>query len=187
MEYVPGYPLTHYIGSKEFNFDEKISIIADIAEAIECIHDCGILHRDIKPANILVDENNKSVKITDFGISSLLDHNYTSTENLRGTPAYMAPECFDSTDKISRASDIFSLGVLSYELLTGIRPFYGENISEIMHSVKNDTPPAPKMIIPEIPEKIQETIQTMLKKEPEKRPSSREILQGFKIFEPLSL
>lgn len=186
MEYVPGPPLTNYIGSKEFSFDEKVKIIANMAEAIECIHDCGILHRDIKPSNILVNENDKSVKITDFGISSLLDQNYTSTENLRGTPAYMAPECFDSTDKICKASDIFSLGVLAYELLTGIRPFYGENISEIMHSVKNDTPPAPQMIIPEIPDRIQETIHGMLKKVPEKRLSSKEIISGFKNSETVT-
>jgi CheY-like chemotaxis protein len=180
MEYVPGNSLTHYIGGKDFTFEEKVKIISDISEAVECIHDCGILHRDIKPANILVDENDQCVKITDFGISSFLDRNCTITENLRGTPAYMAPECFDSTDKICKASDIFSLGVLAYELLTGIRPFYGENISEIMLSVKNDTPPAPKMIIPDIPEHIQETIQGMLKKEPEKRLTSKEIQAGLK-------
>jgi len=180
MEYVEGHPLSHYIGSNELSLQKKIDLIKQTTDALDCIHDCGILHRDMKPANILVENKTGEAKITDFGISSLLEQNYTTTDNLRGSPAYMAPECFESVDKICRASDIFSLGVLSYELLTGIRPFYGETLAEIMNSIKNDIPVAPRKIISDIPENVQKAIEGMLRKKPEERLTPQQILSELK-------
>jgi serine/threonine protein kinase len=168
-EYVPGKPLADYIGNSELSSDRKTAILDEVLSALGAIHGADILHRDIKPANIIIHEKDMSVKVTDFGISCLLRKNYTETENLRGTPAYMAPESFGPIEKISTASDVFATGVLGYELFTGLRPFYGETILEFINSLQNDKPADPKVIIPEIPENVRKAIAGMLIKKPEER------------------
>ena len=175
-EYVPGRSLAHYIGSGRLLLEEKYRIVREIISALSAIHSAGLLHRDIKPANIILDRDTRSIKVTDFGISTLITRNYTETENLRGSPAYMAPECFTSFEKIGAPIDIFAAGVLAYELIAGIRPFYGESIPEIIASIKNDKPPKPKMIINEIPPAMEEAIGGMLLKDHRKRLSASEIL-----------
>lgn len=175
-EYVPGRSLAHYIGSGKLSAEEKYRIVREIVSALSAIHTAGLLHRDIKPANIILDRDTRSIKVTDFGISTLIAQNYTETENLRGSPAYMAPECFSSFEKIGAPVDIFAAGVLVYELITGIRPFYGENIAEIIASIKNDKPPRPRMIINNIPPEIEDAIGGMLLKDHRKRLTAAELL-----------
>ncbi|OGV47553.1 MAG: hypothetical protein A2017_11300 [Lentisphaerae bacterium GWF2_44_16] len=181
MEYIPGHSLSKFICGNFLTMSQKIDIIRQISLALCSIHEAGILHRDIKPGNILIGEDN-NVKITDFGISSLMKTGYAVTDNLKGSPAYMSPESFNSSEKVDQYADIFSLGILSYELLTGIRPFYGESVAGMMKSIKNDKPAKPKMIISEIPEDIQNIIASMLQKGPELRPSAEEISYALTIY-----
>lgn len=178
-EYVPGRSLAHYIGSGRLQAEEKYRIVREIISALSAIHGAGLLHRDIKPANIILDRDTRSIKVTDFGISTLITRNYTETENLRGSPAYMAPECFTSFEKIGAPIDIFAAGVLAYELITGIRPFYGETIAEIIASIKHDKPPKPKMIVNDIPPVMEEAIGGMLLKDHRKRLTADEVLNLF--------
>ncbi len=165
MEYVKGMPLTECLNRKIFDINQKISIIEQIAEGIECVHGCGILHRDIKPENIIITDD-VIVKITDFGVSHVSDSSLTMDDEILGSPSYMAPESFNEIKKTDARSDIFSIGVISYEMLTGVRPFQGESIYQVMQAVRNKNPVAPVKIAPEIPSWMQDIMVKMLDKNP---------------------
>jgi len=181
MEYFDGAPLSNHIGKSSLSLKEKLLVIRDIADALAFVHSSGIIHRDIKPSNILLDDK-LNVKITDFGIACFVKKGSAVTDNLKGSPAYMAPECFDSSSGIDHYTDVFSFGILCYELLTGLRPFYGENIREIMDAIKKHKPAAPRMIIQEIPEFIQNMIGACIHKNPILRPSMKEIHRAISAF-----
>jgi serine/threonine protein kinase len=171
MEYVKGMSLTECLNKKMFNINQKISIIEQIAEGIECVHACGVLHRDIKPENIIIADD-ITVKITDFGVSHVSDSCLTMDDEILGSPSYMAPESFDETKKADVRADIFSIGVLSYEMLTGVMPFEGDGIYQVMEAIRKKNPVAPVKINPEIPLWMQDIMAKMLDKNPDGRYSS---------------
>ncbi|HUG68548.1 MAG TPA: serine/threonine-protein kinase [Pirellulaceae bacterium] len=127
MEYVDGTNLRRLIESKELAAEQALQIIPQVCEALQFAHDEGIIHRDIKPENILVDSKAR-VKIADFGLAKLLgktavqDHTLTGTHQVMGTPRYMAPEQMEGSKTIDHRADIYSLGVVFYEMLTGEVP-----------------------------------------------------------------
>jgi serine/threonine protein kinase len=126
MEYVDGMNLRQLERSKQLSPAEALAIIPKICEALQFAHDEGIVHRDIKPENILVDTKGR-VKIADFGLAKLLgraptDHTLTATAAVMGTPHYMAPEQLEGTSSVDHRADIYSLGVVFYEMLTGSLP-----------------------------------------------------------------
>jgi serine/threonine protein kinase len=127
MEYVDGTNLRHLIETKELPSDQAIQIIPQVCEALQFAHDEKIVHRDIKPENILVDSRGR-VKIADFGLAKLLgkgsveDHTLTGTHQVMGTPRYMAPEQMEGAHAVDHRADIYSLGVVFYEMLTGEIP-----------------------------------------------------------------
>ena len=168
MEYVPGNSLEYQAKHGNFSMDDKINIIKGLASALGAVHRAGILHRDIKPANILVTEN-KQPKLTDFGIARVSNSDLTMTAQALGTPAYMPPEAFDTGCEINERSDIFSLGVVCYELLTGQKPFHGVSLIDIMHSIRETDPVEPIEINPEIPGFMQDAMSKMLAKDPMER------------------
>ncbi|MDD3118797.1 MAG: protein kinase [Victivallales bacterium] len=171
MEYVKGQVLTYYIKEKKMTLEQKIYIISQLASALSAVHKLGILHRDIKPGNVLV-EDNFCVKLFDFGISALRDAGIThvgENEEVIGSPAYMAPEAFTHDFPIDNRTDIFSLGVLSYELITGIKPFQGQNVDAIIDAVCNNRPVEPSKLVPELPEGVQNLLEGMLRKNPQDR------------------
>jgi serine/threonine-protein kinase len=168
MEYVKGSSLVQCMNGNILNLEQKISIILQMADALECVHAYGVLHRDIKPENILITED-MIVKITDFGICHIADSSLTLVDEMLGSPAYMAPESFDASKKVDARSDIFSMGVLSYEMLTGVRPFTGDSVPQIMEEVKSRNPQPPTKLNPEIPLWLEDIMAKMLAKNPDRR------------------
>lgn len=173
MEFVAGEPLNRYMESHKLTHDDSIKIITQLAEALAMVHQFGILHRDIKPGNILLTEN-LDVKLTDFGIAKIENSDLTMTREVLGSPAYMSPESFDSSIVKDCRSDIFSLGVIAYELLTGIKPFYGETIGELMNAIQYELPIEPLKINDSFPPYMQDILAKMLAKDPDERFSSPE-------------
>jgi len=143
MEYIEGRNLKSLLADKKkFNWDEIADLIAQIGEALDYAHRKGIIHRDIKPANIILTTDGK-IKITDFGIAKIASSNLTTTGQFLGTPNYMSPEQVSGAPVDGR-SDIFSLGVVLYELLTNRKPFLGDNLTAISYKIVHEdfTPPA---------------------------------------------
>jgi serine/threonine-protein kinase len=143
MEYIEGKTLKGLLMEKApFTWDETADMIGQVAEAMDYAHRKGIIHRDIKPANIIVTADQR-VKITDFGIAKIASSNLTTTGQFLGTPNYMSPEQV-SGSPVDGRSDIFSLGVVLYELLTRRKPFSGENLTAISYKIVHEdfTPPA---------------------------------------------
>jgi serine/threonine-protein kinase len=143
MEYIEGKNLkTLLLEKAQFSYDQLADIIAQVAEALDYAHRKGIIHRDVKPANIIITTDGK-VKITDFGIAKIASSNLTTTGQFLGTPNYMSPEQVSGAPVDGR-SDIFSLGVVLYELLTSRKPFLGENLTAISYKIVHEdfTPPA---------------------------------------------
>ena len=152
-------------------------IINDIASALDYAHTKDMLHRDIKPSNIMIDTENKAY-LTDFGIAKLLsDQKFTATGTLVGTPAYMSPEQ-SLGDDISKESDIYSLGVVAFEMLTGQVPYDAKTPIGIVHKQINDPIPNMSELVDGVPGSAQEVIDRALAKAPGSRFSSAEDLVG---------
>lgn len=167
MEYISGKILTHYIKENSLTIEQKVFIIGQLASALATVHKKGILHRDIKPGNIII-KDGYIPKLLDFGISRIANSSLTMEYEILGSPAYMPPETFDSNDVDLRA-DIFSLGIVSYELLTGQKPFNGETVNDIMYAIQFNNPIEPQKINKRIPSSIQSILAKMLKKIPKHR------------------
>ena len=170
MELLEGTPLNKRIQEKKLALPEIVSIGIQMAETLGYAHQKGIIHRDVKPSNILL-QSNGQIKITDFGIAHIEDPSssiQTQAGEILGTPAYMSPEQVLSRPVDGR-SDLFSVGIILYELSTGKRPFGGENIAALFHSITHHHPPEPVQINPDIPKKLSQTIMRCLRKEPEER------------------
>ncbi len=168
MEHVNGRQLSQLIKQNSLDFQRKISIIKQSADALDYVHRQGIIHRDIKPENILVTEDG-IVKITDFGIGKIIDSEITLTGDVMGSPAYMSPESFDSAKAIDYRTDIFSLGVICYELFTGVRPFEGDTLYKLINAIREKSPEEPMKINPNIEPWLQDIMAKMLDKTPDKR------------------
>ncbi len=168
MEYIEGRPLTDYIKNGSLKLESKLHIISQISSALSIVHKHGILHRDIKPSNILI-KNDLTAKLTDFGIARVSDSSLTMTHEVLGSPAYMPPESFNPKLPIDARSDIFSLGILSYELITGSKPFHGETVAEMMSAIQSVRPKEPRKLDPSIPQPVQDFLANMLYKNPDDR------------------
>jgi len=151
MEYIEGPELrTLLLPGKPLTVQLALSIAAQVAEGLAYAHERGVVHRDIKPANIMVPESGP-VKITDFGIARMRSSNVqTQTGMMMGSPKYMSPEQVIGK-RADHRSDIFSLGVILYEMLTGAAPFTGESVNAVMYQIVNFVPPALSLINPAAP------------------------------------
>ena len=168
MDYIHGKSLGYYIvNPAKLDRRQKLGIIAQIADALVAIHAQGICHRDIKPHNVIVTPD-VQVKVTDFGIAKLPDSDQTLTYELIGSPAYLSPEGFTSS-RIDYRADIFSLGVLAYELLLGRKPFVADSISRYAHLIQYELPEAPTKLDADFPPQVERVLARMLKKSPEDR------------------
>jgi serine/threonine protein kinase len=172
MEYVDGKSLKDLMHTVDFMPCEiALTIAREISQGLDHAHKKGVVHRDIKPANILIGLDG-TIKIADFGLAQAQDLiSVTVTGSIVGTPAYMSPEQAGGK-KIDHRSDLFSLGVVIYEMLTGRKPFSGQNYSSIIHEILTVVPPKPIEANPLIPREISAIIEKMLDKDPERRPQS---------------
>ncbi len=185
MEYVSGQPLSSLIGMKKIDYDIKVEIIRQVASALAFLHSNGILHRDLKPENLMISDSYQ-VKLTDFGLSACIRYGEGTpgikTYCLRGSPAYMAPEVFHIPPQVDFPSDVFSLGILSYELLTGLRPFYGDSIVKMKESIRSEQPLEPSAIVPGIDSTLQRIIAGMLHKDPAMRATADDVSSALNVF-----
>ncbi len=143
---------------------------AELADALEAAHSAGVIHRDLKPANILVTKAEKP-KVSDFGLAKLLDEKQLSViGDLAGTYAYMSPEQFAASRAgVDHRTDIFSLGVVLYEMLTLVRPFEGDTAEQVAHKVMNEDPPPPRAVRSRVPMDLSVICAKAMEKSPRRR------------------
>lgn len=155
----------------------KVEILVAIADGLAYAHAAGIIHRDIKPANVRILEDG-SVKIMDFGIAKSLqtESNLTQTGITLGTSAYLAPEQIRG-EPVDRRTDIFSLGILAYELLTFRKPFRGEHLSTVLYKILNETPEPIETLSPDAPPALVAVVNRAMEKQRENRYASMEALK----------
>ncbi len=145
-------------------FQKVIPILATVAEAMDYAHQQGVVHRDIKPANIML-TNDEGVKIMDFGIAKMATSSKTQTNIVMGTPTYMSPEQI-AGKKVDGRSDIFSLAVVMFELLTGRPPFLADNVSALLFAIAHTPHPSLKAIRPDMPPIFKDVLDRALHKDP---------------------
>jgi serine/threonine-protein kinase len=165
MEFLKGTELRTRMKDGTISVPEAVHIAEKVAEGLGYAHEHGVVHRDIKPSNIMLLPHDQ-VKIMDFGIARMrASDQKTSTGLVLGTPKYMSPEQVAGSP-VDHRSDIFSLGVVLYEMLTHTKLFSGEDAPQIFHNVVNFQPPAPSRVNPEVPPMLDFVVERALKKDP---------------------
>lgn len=168
MEFLEGMNLENFITKENLlPFRKILEVIADVAEALDFAHKADVIHRDIKPANIMLLKSG-GVKVTDFGIAKAISSSRTKTGVILGTPNYMSPEQIMG-QKIDLRSDLFSLGVLFFQLLTGELPFQGENLSSLLFQITQVKHPSVRRYNPQIPKVCDQILDKTLAKDPKER------------------
>lgn len=170
MEYIQGDDLKHHLDrGVRYSLEQSLKIIRDLLSALDYAHKQGIVHRDIKPANLLIEPGGR-VKLTDFGVARIQDSGEaTRTQgSMVGTLKYMAPEQVQG-QKIDSRADLFSAGVMLYQLLTDKRPFDGDNDFSIIHQIIGHAPPPPSSINPRLPPALDAVVARALAKTREER------------------
>ena len=187
MEFLEGKELREILDSGVVLPVEKVMHIAtQVAEGLGFAHEHGIVHRDVKPSNVMVLKNGL-VKITDFGIAQMSSATRTMSGMVMGSPKYMSPEQVVG-QAVDGRSDIFSLGIMLYEMLTGKTPFTGENISAIMYQILNDDPIPPRTFNQSIPEAINFIVLKALSKHPDQRyQNAKEMARDLKRYKSLDI
>jgi serine/threonine protein kinase len=168
MEYVRGTNLKLLLqGDQPMPLATALDVVSQVGDALDYAHANRVIHRDVKPANILITTENR-VKITDFGIARLESSNLTQEGQLLGTPNYMAPEQIQGKE-VDHRSDLFSLGVVLYEMLTRHKPFQGENLTVVSHRIVYDHFTPPREYVRDLPAGVDRILARALEKDPAKR------------------
>lgn len=176
MRLVEGTGLDEWLRNKKPPplLKERVALLLKVAEAVQYAHDRGILHRDLKPSNILMDRNDEPC-VADFGLAKIqeADAGITLDQSVIGSPSYMAPEQAASDGaEITTAADVYSLGAILYELLTGHPPFLADNAFETIRRVREESPVAPRQRNPELPRDLDSVCLKALEKKPANRYAS---------------
>ena len=161
MEYIDGYSLDKIIKQElKIPLINCAIILHQVCQGLKYAHDKGVIHRDIKPANVLIGKNGK-IKLTDFGIATSddeEDERLTKTGIAIGTPAYMSPEQIKSTKHVDKSSDIYSLGIMFYEMLTGKKPYASDFSDSTIEKINRGKYIMPEKLNPEIPGSLRSLI-----------------------------
>ena len=169
MEFLKGRDLVDYCkGGQLLPVATVLSIVARVAEALAYAHKQNVVHRDIKPANIMYELESDTVKVTDFGIARITDSSKTKTGLVLGTPSFMSPEQL-AGKKVDGRSDLYSLGVMLFQMLAGVLPFRGDSMAELMFKIANEEAPDIRVIRPELAAELSNTVALSLSKRPETR------------------
>ncbi len=168
MEFIEGITLQEVLAKEgQLTIDQSITIASQICQALECAHLNGIVHRDIKPENLMLLPDGR-VKVMDFGIARLKDSSITREGDVVGTLPYMSPEQCNA-EYVDERTDIFSLGVVLYQMLTGVAPFEAETAGAALFKILNVNPTPPSKINPKIPRGLNSAILKALSKESDER------------------
>jgi serine/threonine protein kinase len=169
MEFVKGNSLDKFLtkDDEKLPLETAVQIALEVADALDCAHGQGVVHRDLKPANILITEDGRA-KIADFGIAKLNLASQTMAGVVLGTPAFMSPEQLNG-DAVDGRSDLFSLGVILYTLLTGYRPFQGNSAMTVSFKVVNREPVRASVLDPNLPSGLDYVISRAMAKDPSER------------------
>ena len=186
MEFLEGQLLRALLDiHTALSIDQIVDIAAQVADGLAYAHENGVVHRDIKPANIMLVRDGVA-KIMDFGIAQMPSGARTLAGTVMGSPMYMAPEQVIGK-LVDGRSDLFALGVMLYEMLTGESPFHGDNINTIMYRILNETPIPPKTLAPRIPDAFNYIIAKALAKEPDARyQNAKELANDLRNYKNLA-
>jgi serine/threonine-protein kinase len=169
MELLAGSDLTRYTRpSRLLPEPVVLRIVARVADALAYAHGQGVVHRDVKPANVMVHLPTHQVKVTDFGVAQLADASRTRTGLVLGTPAFMSPEQLAGA-RLDGRSDLYSLGVMLFQLLTGRLPYEGGSMGELLRRIADEPPLDLRALRPELPQALAEVVALALEKRPEAR------------------
>ncbi|NDH07954.1 serine/threonine protein kinase, partial [bacterium] len=174
------------------DINKTVLLVHQVIKGVSAAHKRGIIHRDLKPGNVLVNENDV-LKVADFGLVKLVDKSeMTHTGQIMGTPAYMSPEQAKGESKsVNARADVWSLGVMLYEAMTGRRPFDGRTFIEIQDKIRNEDPVPPRRLCKSIPRELELICLKAISKDPNERyPSATEFsedLEHYFNFKPISV
>ncbi len=184
MEWLTGETLRERLRRGPCSLTQMARLIHALARALEAAHDKGVIHRDLKPENIFLTDiahEQPLVKLLDFGVAKLANDkrrmSQTAKGQILGTPMYIAPEQASNANEVSFASDVYSLGAITFECLTGRPPFLARNTVEMVTAHITETPPTPSSLMPEVPEEIDRLVLEMLAKDPKERPNLSHVRQ----------
>jgi predicted Ser/Thr protein kinase len=181
MEFIAGQDLRARLRQQgAFSFEELIPIIKNMASALDHIHAKGIVHRDLKPSNVMLRSSDSQPVLMDFGIAHVQkSHSALTASGIIGTVDYMAPEQILTSSSVDYRADIYALGVMLYEMLTGERPFQG-NTGQVLFGHLQQPPPDPKLLLPNLPAHVSKVIQRALAKSPNDRyHSAHDLAKAF--------
>src|SRR5271169_5911284 len=187
MELVEGKSVQALLDEgQRFSLPRVLRIMEQTCSALQFAHERHVVHRDIKPANLMLTADD-TVKVTDFGTAKILQMGTVQqTTHVMGTPSYMSPEQVKGR-AVDGRSDIFSLGVMLYEMVTGEKPFPGQNITTVIYKIVNEDPVPPRQIDPSIHPGISAVVMKALVKEPDQRyQSCREMLEDLRNYRTLA-
>ena len=182
MEFLEGVPLTR--AAAALNFEQRAELMRKVVLAADFLHVHGIIHRDLKPANILVGPDLEP-KLLDFGLALDLESHQRLSKagEVAGTPEYLSPEQAAGAGRLDARSDVFSLGAILYELLTGSPPFRGETAADLLRSIREQEPALPRRHDPDVPKDLQNICLKALEKSPQHRyASAREMADDLRRF-----
>ncbi len=178
MEYLSGATLRDVMNKGPIPLELALDTATQMAEALAFAHEHGVIHRDIKPANVVITGQHGRVKLTDFGIAHLLNSDHTQIGQMLGSPRYMSPEQAMGRE-IDGHSDIFSLGAVLYEMLTGQYAFDGDSLPAIVYRVIHETSVPAASLRPELPAALTGLLARMLDKNPQARPDARDVTNAL--------
>jgi tRNA A-37 threonylcarbamoyl transferase component Bud32/tetratricopeptide (TPR) repeat protein/TolB-like protein len=175
MAFYAGETIRHKVARGPLPVDQAVDYAWQTAEGLSAAHDAGIVHRDIKPANLIVTDR-QHLKILDFGIAKFTGHDVTTEGSTLGTIAYMSPEQTYGT-QVDARTDLWSLGVVLYEMLTGVRPFPAEGGAALLEAIRHDRPAPLRQLRPDAPEPLERIVERCLCKDPADRYASAALLR----------